>query len=174
MQDHLQVIPIPMSETLGTVTGKYSPVIKLHPCPRISWARSPCSACSTFGTRTIPIASTCEWAHWPSGHYQLAFSSTDSLGNSGELAFCEFEIDADPPGCSINTTGFFAPASWSGSVTGTTTGTDVAHLTVTIQRRSDLAYFAGNRWQGNGVEKNAGIAAWLLPIHLTFLDHAET
>ncbi|HAR65068.1 MAG TPA: hypothetical protein DCR55_02495 [Lentisphaeria bacterium] len=69
------------------------------------------------------------------------------------MAFCEFEIDADPPGCSINTTGFFAPASWSGSVTGTTTGTDVAHLTVTIQRRSDLAYFAGNRWQGNGVEK---------------------
>lgn len=110
-----------------------------------------------------------------SGRYQLVALSQDIVGNTSQPALGAFTIDADLPGCGITLNPSYNTISWPGSISGTSSGGDVAHIGVAIQRQSDGFYFVGNRWQHGRIERTpAGLDTWSVPLPSSFLAHGET
>jgi len=74
MLSFIEIIPVPLTESLGTVTGKYPAKDKSLLLPWICWAKNRSSACSISATPTTPTDSTYAAVHWP-GSPEAEFTS---------------------------------------------------------------------------------------------------
>jgi len=78
MLDFIDIVPVPLIESLGTVTGKYPAKDKITSSAVDLLGRSRSSGCSTSATPTTPTASICGAAPWPGWRAAASTSATRS------------------------------------------------------------------------------------------------
>jgi len=96
--------------------------------------------------------------------YVVNSRATDNCGNV-QSAFGEatFTYDATPPQSSVEISGCFGAASWTGAITGSASDafSGVDYVEITLQRASDGRYYNGSSWSSTPTWLSAsGTTAW--------------